>query len=71
MTEEEGKKFAKEINALFFLTSAKESVGINDLFLEIAKKYILYKSDYDNEQFGKKDFDLSKELIMNQKKKCC
>ena len=56
MTEEEGKKFAKEINALFFLTSAKESVGINDLFLEIAKKYILYKSDYDNEQFGKKDF---------------
>ena len=38
--EEEGKKFANEIGAVFQLTSCKESVGIDDLFLECGKKYL-------------------------------
>ena len=38
--EEEGKKFAKEIGAIFQLTSCKESIGIDDLFYECGKKYL-------------------------------
>ena len=33
------RKFPEEINALFCISSAKSSIGINELFLEIAKKY--------------------------------
>ena len=38
--EEEGKKFAKDIGAVFQLTSCKESIGIDDLFYECGKKYL-------------------------------
>ena len=38
--EEEARKFASEISAMYFRTSAKESIGIDDLFFEIAKKCI-------------------------------
>ena len=38
--EETARKFAQEINAMFYLTSAKNSMGIDDLFFEIAKKHI-------------------------------
>ncbi len=37
--EEEARNFAKEIDAIFVSTSAKNSEGINSLFEEIAKKY--------------------------------
>ncbi len=37
--EGEARKFAQSINALFAVTSAKNNTGVNDLFLEIAKKY--------------------------------
>ena len=37
--EEEARNYAKEINALFYPTSAKNDSGITDLFLQIAKKY--------------------------------
>ena len=37
---EEGKKFAKDIGAVFQLTSCKESIGIDDLFYECGKKYL-------------------------------
>ena len=37
--EGEARNFAKEINAIFISTSAKNSEGINNLFEEIAKKY--------------------------------
>ena len=40
VTEEEGKKFAKEIGGIFQLTSCKESIGIDDLFYECGKKYL-------------------------------
>ena len=37
--EEKAREFANEIGALFFLTSAKNSSSINDVFIQIAKKY--------------------------------
>ena len=40
VSEEEGKKFANEIGAVFQLTSCKESIGIDDLFLECGRKYL-------------------------------
>ena len=38
--EKEGKEFAKEINAIFQKTSAKDSSGIEDLFAKIGKKFL-------------------------------
>ena len=37
--EEKAREFAEQIGALFFLTSAKNATGINDLFIQFAKKY--------------------------------
>ena len=37
--EEKAREFANEIGALFFLTSAKNASGINDVFIQIAKKH--------------------------------
>ena len=37
--EEKAREFAEQIGALFFLTSAKNAMGINDLFIQIAKKH--------------------------------
>ncbi len=39
VNEEDARKFADEINAIFCCTSAKNKVGIDDLFVEIVKKY--------------------------------
>ncbi len=38
--EEEAKKYAESINALFILTSCKDSVGIDDLFYECGVQYL-------------------------------
>ena len=38
--ENEGKDLAKELGAIFQKTSAKESTGVEDLFLKIGKKFI-------------------------------
>jgi len=38
--EEEVKKFAKSIGAVFKLTSCKECIGIDELFEECGKKYL-------------------------------
>jgi len=40
VNEEEGKKFAQEINAVFKRTSALEGTGIEDLFNELVDKYL-------------------------------
>ena len=37
--EGEARAYAKKINAIFALTSAKNNFGVCDLFMEIAKKY--------------------------------
>ena len=38
--ESEGKGLAKELGAIFQKTSAKESTGVEDLFVKIGKKFI-------------------------------
>ena len=67
------KKFAKEIGAIFVLTSALTSVGIENLFMDIGKKFLdnkkIEKSVKDNK--GDKGVKLN---IYNEKKKkksCC
>lgn len=38
--ENEGKAFAEQVDADFYLTSAKDNIGITDLFYELGKKYL-------------------------------
>ena len=40
VTEEEAKNFSKEAGAIFRYTSAKESIGINELFISLGCKYL-------------------------------
>ena len=48
--EKEARNYAKSINAIFARTSAKDNTGVNDLFLEIAKKYTGTDSEMTIEQ---------------------
>ena len=67
ISEQEGKKYADEINAKFKLVSAKEDdVGINSLFDSLVDEYIL---NFDTKE-------KQKQLVITKtkgkkKKKCC
>lgn len=39
VNEDDARKLAKELNGIFLQCSAKNSVGIDDIFIEITKKY--------------------------------
>ena len=77
VTEEEVKKYAKSIGAIFHLTSCKETIGIDDLFEECGKKYLeinnLIGKEGNNEK--KENIVLDKKKVVNDKgsrgKKCC
>ena len=75
VTEEEGKKFAKSIGAVFHLTSCKESIGIDELFEECGKKYLEMNKLIDTKEKGKIHLDKDKANNNNNnegnKKKCC
>ena len=43
--EDDAKKLAEDLNAIFQKTSAKESTGIEDLFVKIGKKVLNPKGD--------------------------
>ena len=45
--ENEGKDLAKQLGAIFQKTSAKESTGVEDLFVKIGKKYLNPKGEND------------------------
>ena len=47
VSEEEAKEFAKEIKAIFRLTSAMTAIGIDELFSAVGKKIL--DPDYDDE----------------------
>jgi small GTP-binding protein len=64
VTEEEVKKYAKSIGAIFHLTSCKESIGIDELFEECGKKYLEV-----NNLIGKAENNDKKEKIVLDKKK--
>ena len=75
VTEEEGKKFAKSIGAVFHLTSCKESIGIDELFEECGKKYLEMNKLIDSKEKGKIHLDKDKANNNNnnegKKNKCC
>ena len=57
--ENEARKFAQENNALFFSTSAKNSVGINELFMGIGKKYYGWDDDIQMDKISEKSDAIS------------
>ena len=85
VNEEEAREWAKEIGAVFELTSAQNNTGINDLFLKVGYKYldptfnpkieIGNKEDKENNPeeiktvLDKKDF--IKDKKKKKKKPCC
>ena len=75
VSEAEGKSFAKEIGAIFHLTSCKESIGIDDLFFECGKKYLEINKLININEKGKEKIVLNKAEINNnkngKKKKFC
>ena len=82
--EEEAREFAQKNNALFAVTSAKNNSGINDLFIEIAKKYTGIDSALTFEEKDEKEEEVTnirKQSVKitkatqnkrdNEKKGCC
>ncbi len=66
--DEEGKAFAKSINAIFQSTSAKSDIGINSLFENIGKKY--FDPNFDsNENENKEKLEYEKKKTEKALKK--
>ena len=75
--DDEGQQLAKEIGAIFQRTSAKDSTGINELFVKLGKK-ILESSTKDRENTfeevekkKKKSIKLNNNSNNTKKKGCC
>ena len=75
--EQEAREFAKSIDAVFSLTSAQKNTGIDELFVELGKKFLEYdsgikfkkphtKGDKNNIRIGKNG-----KKDEEQKRKCC
>ena len=75
VTEEEAKKYADSIGAVFHLTSCKESIGIDDLFIECGKKYLEVNNLIGKTEEKKEKIVLDKKKALNnkddKKRKCC
>ena len=76
ITEDEGKQYAKEINAIFMLTSAKTGDAIDILFESLAKKYLSPENKSIIDEMKKErslSFNLNdiKSDEYCKKKKCC
>ena len=77
VSEDEGKKFAKSIGAIFHLTSCKESIGIDELFEECGKKYLEDNQMINDTNKGKEsgnivlDKNNNKEAGPNRRRRCC
>ena len=75
--EQEAREFAKSIDAVFKLTSAQKNTGIDELFIELGKKFFEYNS---GKKVKKPHTNDNKDNIIigpngkkkeEQKKKCC
>jgi len=75
VSEDEVKKYAKSIGAVFHLTSCKESIGIDDLFVELGKKYLEVNNLIGKTEEQKEKIVLDKKKTINnkddKKRKCC
>ena len=68
VTDEEGKKFANQINAIFKTTSALSNIGINWLFENLGKKVLNPNYDYTvDDNKNDLDFNIKKENVKNDK----
>ena len=79
VTDEEGREFAKELDAIYKRTSAKNQTGggIDDLFKDIGIKFLHPESENTSvltkEEIKSKGEKLQREKIKNEQKKknCC
>ena len=79
VTDNEGKDFAKELNAIYKRTSAKNQTGggIDDLFKAIGIKFLHPETENTSvltkEEKKSKEIKLQREKIKNDQKKkgCC
>jgi len=55
VNEEEAKKLADQINAIFVKTSAKGSIGIEDLFYKIGNKYLKQLQEQEKKEIKEKE----------------
>ena len=78
--EGEARNYANKINALYAKTSAKDNIGINNLFLEIAKKYsgadsaTAIEEKDDNEEYRKirkESVKITKKTQKIKNNRCC
>ena len=78
--EGEARNYANKINALYAKTSAKDNIGINNLFLEIAKKYsgadsaTAIEEKDDNEEYRKirkESVKITKKTQKTKNNRCC
>ena len=78
--EEAARNYANEVNAIYAKTSAKDNIGVNDLFEEIAKKYsgadsattVEEKDDAEEyRKIRKESVKITKDSQKNKKKRCC
>ena len=68
VSDEEGKKFAREINAIFQSTSAKSDYGISQLFENIGRRYFDPNFNIDDTE-NKEKIEYEKKSQKNYKKK--
>ena len=75
VSEEEGIKFADEINAIYKRTSALSGIGIVDLFNELVEKYLKeFKNQTNNEEKQIKDDKIkikAEDQIVKPKERRC
>ena len=70
--EEEVRKWANEINSIFYLTSAKNKNGIDELFNELGQKYINKEFQNNLNLLGEKNsIKILNKNLNQKKKKCC
>ena len=73
----EGKELAKEIGAIFQMTSAMLSHGIDELFTNIGRKFVNPAASFGGQDVVKREEDfrkgvqLKKQKKKNEGKKCC
>ena len=65
VTEEQGRKYAESINAIFFLTSCKENIGVDELFVACGKKYLEKNCLIDNKDKVTLDKNQTKNATWN------
>lgn len=70
ISESIGRQYAKDIDAMFKLTSAKTGQGIEDLFNQIGKRYLNLNQNRSHAE-DKTPTKLSQPINIKSKKRCC